>query len=219
MTSCSERVAPSQCFLIHSIPSAKELHVYGGLSRSKTSDNILSGFWTFQLESETWSQDTGKQQTSPASRTLHQLSNTPCPRYAHQIVVDNINETFYLFGGNIGRGSRANDFWRLNLFRHDTTSIVAKLHRLILHQQYRELCAAEKFEEAIGLLRQELAPLYDLTTESEAQEYHELTQFLFVTPESFSQFRSRYQLYEDLLTYFEKGIQQPEQNLLEMVDK
>lgn len=43
----------------------------------------------------------------------------PCPRYAHQLVYDDIANLHYLFGGNPGRSTtpqlRLDDFWILEL--------------------------------------------------------------------------------------------------------
>lgn len=45
----------------------------------------------------------------------------PAPRYAHQLVYDDINEVQYLFGGNPGEqgnmSKRLDDFWELRLYR------------------------------------------------------------------------------------------------------
>lgn len=43
----------------------------------------------------------------------------PCPRYAHQLILDPISKVHYLFGGNPGRDYmdtlRLDDFWALHL--------------------------------------------------------------------------------------------------------
>ncbi|KAF9987341.1 hypothetical protein BGZ65_004099 [Modicella reniformis] len=52
----------------------------------------------------------------------------PEPRYAHQLVYDDVNEVQYLFGGNPGeQGSkRLDDFWELRLYRPKPEEIVRK---------------------------------------------------------------------------------------------
>jgi len=46
----------------------------------------------------------------------------PVPRYAHQLVFDDVNEVQYLFGGNPGdqtnMSKRLDDFWELRLYRY-----------------------------------------------------------------------------------------------------
>jgi len=43
----------------------------------------------------------------------------PCPRFAHQLVYDDIHKVHYLFGGNPGKASipkmRLDDFWSLKV--------------------------------------------------------------------------------------------------------
>ena len=43
----------------------------------------------------------------------------PCPRYAHQLVYDDVAKFHYMFGGNPGRSTtpqlRLDDFWILEL--------------------------------------------------------------------------------------------------------
>lgn len=45
----------------------------------------------------------------------------PCPRFAHQLVYDDIHKVHYLFGGNPGKSSipkmRLDDFWSLKVIR------------------------------------------------------------------------------------------------------
>lgn len=46
----------------------------------------------------------------------------PCPRYAHQLVYDELAKTHYLFGGNPGifqyQQLRLDDFWLLQLEKY-----------------------------------------------------------------------------------------------------
>ncbi|MPC16516.1 Muskelin [Portunus trituberculatus] len=51
----------------------------------------------------------------------------PCPRFAHQLVYDDVNKVHYLFGGNPGKASlpkmRLDDFWSLRLCRPSTQQL------------------------------------------------------------------------------------------------
>ncbi|KAF9933335.1 hypothetical protein FBU30_005738 [Linnemannia zychae] len=68
----------------------------------------------------------------------------PAPRYAHQLVYDDINEVQYLFGGNPGEqgnmSKRLDDFWELRLYRPTPDQIVRKARYLLRTQQFKELC-------------------------------------------------------------------------------
>ncbi|KAG0343380.1 hypothetical protein BG005_002456, partial [Podila minutissima] len=68
----------------------------------------------------------------------------PVPRYAHQLVYDDVNEVQYLFGGNPGEhgnsSKRLDDFWELRLFRPKPDQIVRKAKYLLRTQQFKELC-------------------------------------------------------------------------------
>ncbi|KAG0207666.1 hypothetical protein BGX33_006694 [Mortierella sp. NVP41] len=68
----------------------------------------------------------------------------PAPRYAHQLVYDDINEVQYLFGGNPGEqgnmSKRLDDFWELRLYRPKPDQIVRKAKYLLRTQQFKELC-------------------------------------------------------------------------------
>ncbi|KAF9426170.1 Muskelin 1, intracellular mediator containing kelch motif [Podila epigama] len=68
----------------------------------------------------------------------------PAPRYAHQLVYDDVNEVQYLFGGNPGeqgnQSKRLDDFWELRLYRPKPEQIVRKAKYLLRTQQFKELC-------------------------------------------------------------------------------
>ncbi|KAG0046379.1 Muskelin 1, intracellular mediator containing kelch motif [Gryganskiella cystojenkinii] len=68
----------------------------------------------------------------------------PVPRYAHQLVYDDVNEVQYLFGGNPGEqgnmSKRLDDFWELRLYRPSPDQIVRKTKYLLRTQQFKELC-------------------------------------------------------------------------------
>ncbi|KAG0311160.1 Muskelin 1, intracellular mediator containing kelch motif [Dissophora globulifera] len=68
----------------------------------------------------------------------------PVPRYAHQLVYDEVNEVQYLFGGNPGEqgnmSKRLDDFWELRLYRPKPDEIVRRAKYLLRTQQFKELC-------------------------------------------------------------------------------
>ncbi|KAF9548799.1 Muskelin 1, intracellular mediator containing kelch motif [Mortierella hygrophila] len=68
----------------------------------------------------------------------------PAPRYAHQLVYDDVNEVQYLFGGNPGEqgnmSKRLDDFWELRLYRPTPDQIVRKAKYLLRTQLFKELC-------------------------------------------------------------------------------
>ncbi|KAG0236670.1 Muskelin 1, intracellular mediator containing kelch motif [Actinomortierella wolfii] len=68
----------------------------------------------------------------------------PAPRYAHQLVYDDVNEVQYLFGGNPGEqgnmSKRLDDFWELRLYKPKPEHIIRKARYLIRTQQFKEIC-------------------------------------------------------------------------------
>lgn len=79
------------------------------------------------------------------SESTNGTSDTePVPRYAHQLVYDDVNEVQYLFGGNPGEqgnmSKRLDDFWELRLYRPKPEEIVRKAKYLLRTQQFKELC-------------------------------------------------------------------------------
>ncbi|KAF9976699.1 Muskelin 1, intracellular mediator containing kelch motif [Actinomortierella ambigua] len=68
----------------------------------------------------------------------------PVPRYAHQLVYDDVNEVQYLFGGNPGEqgnmSKRLDDFWELRLYKPSPEHILRKARYLLRTQQFKELC-------------------------------------------------------------------------------
>ncbi|KAF9187936.1 Muskelin 1, intracellular mediator containing kelch motif [Haplosporangium sp. Z 767] len=80
-----------------------------------------------------------------SSAELGELGDSePVPRYAHQLVYDDVNEVQYLFGGNPGEqgnmSKRLDDFWELRLYRPKPDEIVRKAKYLLRTQQFKELC-------------------------------------------------------------------------------
>ncbi|KAF9919128.1 Muskelin 1, intracellular mediator containing kelch motif [Lobosporangium transversale] len=68
----------------------------------------------------------------------------PVPRYAHQLVYDDVNEVQYLFGGNPGEqgnmSKRLDDFWELRLYRPNSEEVIRRTRYLVRTQQFKELC-------------------------------------------------------------------------------
>lgn len=73
-------------------------------------------FWVYDIPSNQWN-CYFKTEMNPNDENL--LNPVPKPRYAHQLVFDNINKVHYLFGGNPGSAElplmRLNDFWSLRV--------------------------------------------------------------------------------------------------------
>ncbi|RWS30108.1 muskelin-like protein [Leptotrombidium deliense] len=95
-----------------------EIHVLSGLNKDKEKreDSVKNSFWVYDILQNRWS-CIYKNDNVCSSVINDKLE--PCPRFAHQLVYDNIKKVHYLFGGNPGRTHlpkvRLDDFWTLKV--------------------------------------------------------------------------------------------------------
>lgn len=102
----------------------QEFFVLSGLKdkKDKKSQIYRNSLWAYNLPKGQWN----KIYQSNAFNMQHWESceeiMEPCPRYAHQMVYDNVHKVQYVFGGRtveteIDKQQRLNDFWALHLIR------------------------------------------------------------------------------------------------------
>lgn len=91
-----------------------------------------NSFWVYSLRTHKWSriyycrhnaQDVNSiNKSNILGASKGETSVEPCPRYAHQLVYDEVAKTHYLFGGNPGifqyQQLRLDDFWLLYLEKY-----------------------------------------------------------------------------------------------------
>ena len=169
-------------------PHLNEIHVLSGLSKDKDKqrdETVRNSFWVYYIGRNKWSCIYHNDQTGDAYwNKMQQIE--PCPRFAHQLVYDEVRKVHYLFGGNPGRNSlpkmRLDDFWSLKLSRLSIEQLLHKCHFLIRKHKFREL-ARENSLTALNYLQTTLYNAIDHKQTSEVQEFQELAAALFQSPE------------------------------------
>lgn len=94
--------------------------------------DAANSFWVYSLRNHKWSRIYYCRHSGQDANTISRSnvlgaskadgSLEPCPRYAHQLVYDDVANTHYLFGGNPGICQqpqlRLDDFWLLQLEKY-----------------------------------------------------------------------------------------------------
>ncbi|CAG0889290.1 unnamed protein product [Darwinula stevensoni] len=218
-------------------PELNEIHMLSGLSKEKDKrwNGVRNSLWVFDLSENRWScvykNDASNQALSD------KIQKEPCPRYAHQLVYDEVHKIHYLFGGNPGRPClpklRLDDFWSLHLSRLSKEQLLRKCRFLIRKQRFHEL-ASENTVSALMYLQTSLAEVIDHSVNENITEFHQLAASLFPsTPESDdigqqptifqeevntpAHFRSRTALYDSLVLLFPEEMTQPKGNLVDLI--
>jgi muskelin len=98
----------------------QEIYILSGYMKVKGHDAVKNSFWVYDIRTNIWKKVYQNEAINDDNqRTVNETE--PCPRYAHQLVYDNINKVQYLFGGNPGDKKditkRLDDFWELRLHR------------------------------------------------------------------------------------------------------
>ncbi|KAK3843362.1 MAG: Muskelin N-terminus-domain-containing protein [Linnemannia gamsii] len=166
----------------------REIYVLSGLVKDRAlgAETVKNSFWVFN-DQGSWQKIF--QNSSPE---LGEPSEPePAPRYAHQLVYDDINEVQYLFGGNPGEqgnmSKRLDDFWELRLYRPTPDQIVRKAKYLLRTQQFKELCQRPETSaltsttpRALSFLRTELSVVVDQTNKAESEDFKTLIRGLLL---------------------------------------
>ncbi|KAF9427905.1 Muskelin 1, intracellular mediator containing kelch motif [Entomortierella beljakovae] len=133
--------------LIASIPSMSSNSSRGQSSHHSSTHRTASAALTEPVSLAYVLSDQGSWQKIFQNSNLEQGEQSepePVPRYAHQLVYDEVNEVQYLFGGNPGeqgsQSKRLDDFWELRLYRPKPDEIIRKARYLLRTQQFKELC-------------------------------------------------------------------------------
>ncbi|XP_063142830.1 muskelin isoform X5 [Rattus norvegicus] len=104
-------------------PELNEIHVLSGLSKDKEKreENVRNSFWIYDIVRNSWSCVYKNDQAAKENLSKSLQEEEPCPRFAHQLVYDELHKVHYLFGGNPGKSCspkmRLDDFWSLKLCR------------------------------------------------------------------------------------------------------
>ncbi|KAK5821380.1 Muskelin N-terminus-domain-containing protein [Linnemannia elongata] len=169
----------------------REIYVLSGLVKDRAlgAETVKNSFWVFKLPGQDQMDAIRSWQKifQNSSPELGEPSEPePAPRYAHQLVYDDINEVQYLFGGNPGEqgnmSKRLDDFWELRLYRPTPDQIVRKAKYLLRTQQFKELCQRPETssQRALSFLRTELSVVVDQTNKAESEDFKALIRGLLL---------------------------------------
>ncbi|CAG8466882.1 18677_t:CDS:10, partial [Racocetra persica] len=203
----------------------QEFYVLSGLKdkKDKRSQAIKNSFWVYDLRLDKW---TKIYQSEVCGAQYWESNETtePRPRYAHQMVFDNIHKVQYVFGGRaveteVLKQQRLDDFWELHLVRPEPEDLLRRIQFQIRKQKFREMCYEGDTVKALKYLQVQLGQVVNHSIEAESAEFRELTSYLFhkigdKTPGSFN---SRTELFENLLEFFPDTMKQPKDNLIDLV--
>ncbi|XP_037927046.1 muskelin [Hermetia illucens] len=166
-----------------------EIYVYFSLSKQKDRrdpqpSHSSNSFWMYSIRTNKWSRIyTCKHPTERCySKTQEDNHSEPCPRYAHQLVYDDIRKVHYLFGGNPGKSNtpnvRLDDFWRLELTKPNRSELLRHCQFLIRRLHYEEICKVDPIK-ACKYLQKEVSEVIDHHDKNQLENFHKLASLLF----------------------------------------
>ncbi|KAI3652008.1 hypothetical protein MP228_003311 [Amoeboaphelidium protococcarum] len=201
----------------------KELYVFSGLMREKNSnqDTVKNTLWMYNITQNKWSRISNDDATAMAE------GKEPSPRFAHQLIYDDLTGDQYLFGGNPGASDvtgqpqnvRLDDFWLLKLKRPSYGEILQRCRFMLRRQQFKEMCASADSMQALRYLQSELSAVVDHSNSEQSVEFRNLASSLLNAPSTQAElFKQRTALYEEILKYFPERMKQPKRNLTDLIE-
>ncbi|PFX17036.1 Muskelin [Stylophora pistillata] len=201
-------------------PGLNEIHVLSGLSKDKEKreETVRNSFWVYDMERKSWScvyknENMGQQYWTKMQNV------EPCPRFAHQLVYDDIHKVHYLFGGNPGKSSlpkmRLDDFWSLKLSRPSREHLLRRCRYLIRKQRFHEMAARDPYE-ALRYLQFRLIAS-SLFSQSVSTQDRMETGADSLSPPLNDGFAGRTQLFDTLVSFFPEHMTQPKGNLVDLI--
>jgi hypothetical protein len=176
-----------------------EIHVMTGLNKDKdksdkrasstsSESRVSNSFWVYSITSNKWTCFYRNDNSSSTYWSKMQRQE-PRPRYAHQLVYDDLNRMHFMFGGNPGgrQGKedklRLGDFWQLHLFRPDRKEIYRRCCLKARQSCFMELTYDENsLAKALSYLQTMLSDIVDHSDDEEEREYQLLASQLFKFP-------------------------------------
>lgn len=174
-----------------------EIYIFSSLNKVKDRRDVhhvepSNSFWVYSLRTHKWSRiyycrhSTQDVNSTNKANVLGTNKNDgslePCPRYAHQLVYDEVAKTHYLFGGNPGifqyQQLRLDDFWLLNLEKPKREEILKHCRYLIRKLRYEEMVRMDPIK-AMQYLRQHISEVIDHTDAEQLNNFHKLASLLF----------------------------------------
>ncbi|KAG0148655.1 hypothetical protein CROQUDRAFT_654483 [Cronartium quercuum f. sp. fusiforme G11] len=214
-----------------------EWHMFCGLCRdrgaegSNKSEMMSSEFWRWRISEGKW--------TRVVMMAEDGGNEAPPPRFAHQMVFDDLANNHYVFGGNPADSDhepvRLGDFWRLKLAQATPNEALRRCLFGLRRQQFIEMCTTADVVSALTYLQVDLSAVTNHMDEHEARQFRACTAYLLTTPQEESDeddgweahgecgigenwIYQRTKLFEGLLKYFPKSMTEPEESLVNLVD-
>ncbi|KAH8299381.1 hypothetical protein KR044_000853 [Drosophila immigrans] len=151
-----------------------------------------NSFWVYSLRTHKWSRIYYCRHSTQDINSINRVNVLgtskidgclePCPRYAHQMVYDELAKTHYLFGGNPGifqyQQLRLDDFWLLNLEKPKREEILKHCRYLIRKLRYEEMVRVDPLK-AMQYLRHHISEVIDHADAEQLNNFHKLASLLF----------------------------------------
>ncbi|XP_001361411.1 muskelin isoform X1 [Drosophila pseudoobscura] len=175
-----------------------EIYVFSSLSKIKDRRDIQhmdasNSFWVYSLRQRKWSRIYYCRHSSQDGNSISRANILgankgdvlePCPRYAHQLVYDELANNHYLFGGNPGicqqQQLRLDDFWILSLEKPKRDEILKHCRFLVRKMRYEEMARQDPVS-AMQYLRHNIADVIDHDDAEQLNNFHKLASLLFKT--------------------------------------
>uniref|UniRef100_A0A3P8UPD0 Muskelin 1, intracellular mediator containing kelch motifs n=1 Tax=Cynoglossus semilaevis TaxID=244447 RepID=A0A3P8UPD0_CYNSE len=212
-------------------PDLNEIHVLSGLSKDKEKreENVRNSFWIYDIARNKWSCVYKNDQAVKENLSKALQEEEPCPRFAHQLVYDEMHKVHYLFGGNPGKSCspkmRLDDFWSLKLCRPSKEYLLRHCRYLIRKYRFEEKAQSEPLT-ALKYLQNDLSLTVDHTDPDETKEFQLLPSALFKSGSSFiplgfsdvdQTYAQRTQLFDTLVNFFPDSMTPPKGNLVDLI--
>uniref|UniRef100_A0A667Z6M9 Muskelin 1, intracellular mediator containing kelch motifs n=1 Tax=Myripristis murdjan TaxID=586833 RepID=A0A667Z6M9_9TELE len=212
-------------------PELNEIHVLSGLSKDKDKreENVRNSFWIYDIARNNWSCVYKNDQAVKENPSKALQEEEPCPRFAHQLVYDEMHKVHYLFGGNPGKSCspkmRLDDFWSLKLCRPSKEYLLRHCRYLIRKYRFEEKAQSEPLS-ALKYLQNDLSLTVDHSDPDETKEFQLLPSALFKSSSDFiplgfsdvdQTYAQRTQLFDTLVNFFPDSMTPPKGNLVDLI--
>ncbi|XP_044534950.1 muskelin [Gracilinanus agilis] len=212
-------------------PELNEIHVLSGLSKDKEKreENVRNSFWIYDIVRNSWSCVYKNDQASKDNPSKSLQEEEPCPRFAHQLVYDELHKVHYLFGGNPGKSCspkmRLDDFWSLKLCRPSKEYLLRHCKYLIRKHRFEEKAQTDPLS-ALKYLQNDLYVTVDHSDPEETKEFQLLASALFKSGSDFTAlgfsdvdhtYAQRTQLFDTLVNFFPDSMTPPKGNLVDLI--
>ncbi|XP_073918983.1 muskelin isoform X6 [Castor canadensis] len=212
-------------------PELNEIHVLSGLSKDKEKreENVRNSFWIYDIVRNSWSCVYKNDQAAKDNPSKSLQEEEPCPRFAHQLVYDELHKVHYLFGGNPGKSCspkmRLDDFWSLKLCRPSKDYLLRHCKYLIRKHRFEEKAQMDPLS-ALKYLQNDLYITVDHSDPEETKEFQLLASALFKSGSDFTAlgfsdvdhtYAQRTQLFDTLVNFFPDSMTPPKGNLVDLI--